>query len=95
MISNLINIYLDVDSRGRVRAVDGIRVLGRITLEVDVEGIAISSLVAVLLALVRIVGGQGVVPEVDTGRCGSLVGTERDIVSRRSASSECGSLVAR
>jgi hypothetical protein len=95
LISNLFDIYLDVHGRGRVRAVDGIGVLGRITLEVDVEGIAVSSLVAVLLALVRVVGGQGVVSEVDTGRCGSLVGTKRDVVTGRSASGECGSLVAR
>jgi hypothetical protein len=69
--------------------------LSRITLVVDVEGIAVVGLIAVLLALVRVVGGQSVVSKVDTGGCGSLVGTERQSVSRRSASSDCGSLVAR
>lgn len=90
----MIDVYLDVDGRGWVGAVHGIGVLGRITLVVDVEGVAVSSLVAVLLALVRVVGGQGVVSEVDTGGRSSLVRAEGQRVSRRSASSECGRLVA-
>lgn len=88
------NIHLDVDSRGGVGAVNGVGVLGRITLVVDVEGVAVGSLVAVLLALVRVVRGQGVVSKVDTGGGGSLVGAESQGISRRSASSDCGRLVA-
>ena len=90
----MIHIHLDVDGRGGVGAVHGVGVLSRITLVVDVEGVAVASLVAVLLASVRIVGGQGVVSKVDTGGCGCLVGAESQSVSRRSASSECGRLVA-
>jgi hypothetical protein len=75
-------------------AVHSVGVQGRITLVVDVEGVAVGSLVAVLLTLVRVVGGQGVVSNVGTGRCGSLVRSERQIVSIRSASSDCGRLVA-
>lgn len=90
----MIDIHLNINGRGRVRAAHGVGVLGRITLVVDVEGVAVVSLVAVFLALVRVVGGQGVVSKVDTGGCSSLVGAESQSVSRRSASSACGKLLA-
>lgn len=90
----MIHIHLDVNGRGGVRAAHGVGVLSRITLVVDVEAVAVVSLIAVLLALVRVVGGQSVVPKVDTGGCGSLVGAEGQSVSRRSASSDCGRLMA-
>lgn len=66
--------------------------MSRITLVIDVESVAVGSFVAVLLALVRVVRGQSVVSEINTGGCGSLVGTEGQGVTIRSAGSNCGAL---